>query len=129
MISEISDIKRFPNSKHISSYLRTAPGIDASNDASKTLKVNKMSRKLALELLLQSYVNFKKGNPRLKSWLEKHTGIKSRGKMRIAIMRRVLCEVYQMLKTNSYHFHRDKANHLKRMTQYQHFLEKNLKTA
>ena len=50
----------------MSSYLRTALGIDASNDASKTLKVNKMSRKLALVLLLQSYVNFKKGNPRLK---------------------------------------------------------------
>ena len=44
-------------------------------------------------------------------------------------MRRVLCEVYQMLKINSYHFHRNKDNHLKRMTQYQHFLEKNLKVA
>ena len=81
---------RFFISFGISSYLRTAPGIDAYNDASKTLKVNKMSRKLALALLLQSYVNFKKGNPRLKSWLEKHAVTKSRGKMRIAIMRRVL---------------------------------------
>ena len=69
----------------MSSYLRTASGIDACNDASKTLRVNKMSRKLALALPLQSYVNFKKGNPRLKSWLEKHAGTRSRGKMRIAI--------------------------------------------
>ena len=38
-------------------------------------------------------------------------------------MRRVLCEVYQMLKINSYHFHRNKDNHLKKMTQHQHFLE------
>ena len=95
----------------------------------KLLGVNKVSRKLALALPLQSYVNFKKGNPRLKSWLEKHAGTKSRGKIRIAIMRWGIREVYQILKTNSYHFHRDKVNHLKKMTQYQYLLEKNLKTA
>ena len=69
----------------MSSYLRTASGIDASNDVIKTIRVNKMSRKLALALPLQSYINFKKGGPRLKSRLEKHAGTKSRGKVRIAI--------------------------------------------
>ena len=37
IIAEIVTIDRFPNSKHFTSYLRSAPGVDSSNETNPSL--------------------------------------------------------------------------------------------
>ena len=67
LIADIADIKRFPNSKHLASYLRSAPSVDRSNEVTKIGKTNKYARKLSISLISQSVLHFLNANSYLKN--------------------------------------------------------------
>jgi len=51
IISDIATVKRFQNSKHFTSYLRSALGVDSSNETTHITKTNKIGRKLSITLI------------------------------------------------------------------------------
>ncbi len=125
LIADIADIKRFPNSKHLTSYLRSAPGIDSSNEEKKVLSTNKLGRKLSVSLLSQSLNHFRDSNVKLNRWYNKKIEIEKqkKGKIRMGLTRKVFSEIYQMLKKGEYHYYRNEINHNNKMKQYDKFLE------
>ena len=123
LIADISDLSRFTNSKKLASYLRSAPGIDSSNETVRHLSTYKMGRKLSVTLLSQSLNHFRDSNIKLQKWYQtKIEQGKKRGKIRMAICRRVFTEIYQMLKKKEYHYYRNRRNHLMKMQAYTKFL-------
>lgn len=124
LIADIGEISRFSSSKKLCSYLRSAPGIDSSNETTRILSTNKQSRKLAISFVVQALAHFKTTNPKIKSWTEKKDGKKGKGKIRMAVCRKVITEIYQMLTKNQYHWFRDPKNHNFKMHTYLTFLKK-----
>lgn len=123
LIADISELKRFQNSKKLASYLRSAPGVDSSNENIKNLSTNKMGRRLSITLLSQSLNHFRDSNLKMKRWYENKIGQgKKCGKIRMAMCRRVFTEIYQMLKKKEYHYYRDERNHTNKMQSYVNFL-------
>ena len=120
IISDIATIKRFPNSKHFSSYLRSAPGIDSSNETVKVTRTTKYGRKLSVTLLSQSLNHFRDSNEKLNRWYRKKVEVEKhkKGKIRMGLCRKVFTEIYQMLKKEEYHYLRDEVNHKKKMEKY-----------
>ena len=126
LMADIATIERFPNSKHFASYLRSAPGVDNSNDTTRITKTNKFGRKLSVTLLSQSLNHFRDSNMKLRSWYDKKAEyIQKKGKIRMALCRRVFTEIYQMLKKEEYHYFRDEHNHQNKINEYYNFLKKN----
>jgi transposase len=124
LIADISEIKRFSNSKKLASYLRSAPGVDRSNDTIRNVSTNKMGRRLSVTLLSQSLNHFRDSNLNIRKWYDqKIANGKKCGKVRMAICRRVFTEIYQMLKKNEYHHYRNERNHISKMKTYTRFLE------
>jgi len=123
LIADISEIKRFKSSKKLSSYLRSAPGVDISNETVRNLKTNNLGRKLSITLISQSLNHFRDSNLKLKKWYaDKIEQNKPIGKARMAICRKVFTEIYQMLKKEEYHYYRDEKNHLSKIRTYEKFL-------
>lgn len=116
LISDISEIQRFNSSKKLSSYLRSAPGVDISNDTIRNLKTNKFGRRLSVSLISQSLNHFRDSNPKIKKWYEnKIEQKKPKGKACMTICRKVFTEIYQMLNKEEYHYYRDEKNHLSKI--------------
>jgi len=123
LIADIADIKRFPNAKHLCSYLRSAPSVESSNNTTKVKSTNKFSRKLSMCFLTQEVAHFKNSIPPLKSWYEHKTKAVKKGKIRMAACRRIIVHIYNMLIKNEYHKFRDVKNHTAKMRQYDIFLK------
>jgi transposase len=125
IIADIIDVSRFKNSKHFTSYLRSAPRVANSNTSVSIRGTNKKGRKLSATLLTQPLHHMLRASPKLQKWYDRLTEGKKPGLVRTGLRRRVLAELYQMLKKGEYHYGRDKENHEKKMRQYHKFLEKN----
>lgn len=127
LMSDIGRIDRFPNSKHFSSYLRSAPAVDSSNEEVRIKSTNKCGRKLSITLLSQSLNHFRDSDLRLNKWYEKKVNIEKhkKGKIRMGLCRKVFTQIYQMLKKNEYHYHIDKKNHDRKMREYRQLLWNN----
>ena len=125
LIADIAEIERFDNSKQLTSYLRSAPGVDSSNENIRNLRTNKFGRKLSVTLLAQSLNHFRNSNPKLKRWYEKKVLDKPKGIVRMALCRRVFTEIFQMLEKNEYHYYRETEKHKKKMDAYYKLLKKN----
>lgn len=124
-IADFAVIERFKNAKHFTSYMRSAPRIESSNQITKIGKTNKHGRKLSISLITQSITHFKKGNPSIARWCESKKDHKSAGKIRMAVCRKVFSEMYHMLIKNQLHYHCDSENHELKLKQYASFLTKN----
>jgi hypothetical protein len=61
---------------------------------------------------------------KLRRWYERLCEYKKAGLVRTGLRRRILAEIYQMLKKGEYHYGRDPVNHEMKMAQYRRFLEK-----
>jgi transposase len=122
IMADIAVIERFPNSKHFSSYLRSAPGIESSNEKTIITGINKFGRKLSVVLISQSLNHFRDSNPKLNAWYGRKELSHKKGKLRMALCRRVFTEIYQMLKNKEYHYYRDEVLHKKKMDAYYKFL-------
>jgi transposase len=125
IIADVADIARFPNSKKFAAYLRSVPGIDSSNKTTIMKRTSKFGRKLSLGFLTQSYNHFKNGHPNLNAWALKKEDYKRKGLVRMAVMRKVITQIYQMLKKKEYHYFRNEKLHLQKMNDYYRILEKN----
>jgi transposase len=123
IIADIIEVSRFKDSKHFTSYLRSAPRVAASNTSVKNRGTNKMGRKLSSTLLTQSLNHVMNASGKLRRWYERLCEYKKAGLVRTGLRRRVLAEIYQMLKKGEYHYGRDPVNHEGKMAAYRRFLE------
>jgi transposase len=123
IIADIIEVSRFKNSKHFTSYLRSAPRMANSNATVKNRGTNKMGRKLSATLLTQSLNHVMNASVKLRRWYERLCEYKKAGLVRTGLRRRVLAEIYQMLRKGEYHYARDPVNHEMKMSQYRRFLE------
>jgi transposase len=129
VIADIIEVSRFKDSRHFTSYLRSAPRVANSNTTVKNRGTNKMGRKLASSLLTQSLNHVMDSSGKLRRWYERLCEYKKAGLVRTGLRRRVLAELYQMLKKEEYHYDRDVRNHERKMAAYRRFLEKQKKQA
>jgi len=127
IIADVIDAGRFRNAKHFASYLRSVPRVESSNDKTIIKSTTKAGRKLAITLLSQSLNHFRDGNRKLNRWVERVSKYKKKGIVRMALCRRVITEIYQMLKKEEYHYYYNPVLHGKKMAEYQKFLEKDKK--
>jgi len=123
VIADIFDISRFRNSKHFASYLRSAPRVESSNDKTIIKSTTKAGRKLSITLLSQSLNHFRDNNKTLAGFYERASVYKKKGVVRMAICRRVITQIYQMLKKHEYHYFRNPVLHEKKMAEYKKFLQ------
>jgi transposase len=124
IIADVVDISRFKNAKHFTSYLRSAPQVESSNEKTIIKSTNKAGRKLSITLLSQSLNHFRDSNKKLNTWYNRLSVYKKKGIIRMALCRRVFCEIYQMLKKEEYHYSRNPALHEKKITEYRELLIK-----
>jgi len=124
VIADIIDVSRFRNSKHFASYLRSAPRVESSNDKTVIKSTTKAGRKLSITLISQSLNHFRNENEKLCRFYEKTKIYKKKGIIRMALCRRVITEIYQMLKKQEYHYFYNPVLHEKKMSEYRKFLEK-----
>jgi transposase len=117
IMSDIADINRFPNAKKLSSYLRTAPRIDASGNKEHIGKVNKQSRTLTASLMTESVKHFIDSSDRMHSFYFKKRKGKSAGKVRVAVMRKMIVIIYTMLKSGKLYYYADAKNHALKIKQ------------
>jgi transposase len=123
IIADIIDVSRFKDSKHFTSYPRSAPRVAASNTTVKNLGTNKMGQKLSVTLLTQLLNHVINASLKLRRWYERLCEYKKAGLVRTGLRRRVLGELYQMLKKGEYHYGRDPVNHEGKIAAYRRFLE------
>jgi transposase len=121
IIADIIDVSRFKNSRHFTGYLRSAPRVAASNTSVKNRGTNKMGRKVSATLLTRSLNHVMNSSVKLRRWYERLCEYKKAGLVRTGLRRRVLAEIYQMLKKGEYHYGRDPANHEGKMAAYRRF--------
>ncbi len=123
LIADIADIRRFPNAKHLSSYLRSSPGIDSSNESTKILKTTKFGRKLSITLLTQAILAIRKSNPRLLEWDQAQRSRKTAGRIRMAVCRKTIVHIFHMLRKNELYRFTDPENHAKKMREYRKVIQ------
>jgi len=124
IIADIITVDRFKNSKHFTSYLRSAPKVSNSNTSEKTKGTNKKGRKLSSTLITQSLNHVLEASRRLSRWYENQTENKKAGIVRTGLRRKVFTEIYKMLVKGEYHYAREEQNHKAKMSQYRNFLKK-----
>ena len=124
IIADVVDVSRFRNSKHFASYLRSAPRVESSNDKTIIKSTTKAGRKLSITFLSQSLNHFRDNNKALTRFYERTSLYKKKGIVRMALCRRVITQIYQMLKKQEYHYFYNPALHEKKMSAYRRFLEK-----
>ena len=124
IISDIIDVSRFKNAKHFASYLRSTPRVESSNDKTIIKSTNKAGRKLSITLLSQSLNHFRDSNKTLTQFCERASIYKKKGIIRMALCRRVITQIYQMLKKQEYHYFYNPLLHKKKLDEYRRFLEK-----
>lgn len=130
IMADVADISRFATSKKLTSYLRSAPKVDSSNRSEKIGRVNRHSRKLSMEMLLQGLVHVIKSSNYLENfYIYKRGGSKKAGKARVAVARKTFTYMYQMLKKKEYFRWRDPKNHERKIVEYRSFLKRRGKQA
>jgi len=118
LMSDIISVDRFPNSKHFASYLRSAPKVASSNETTIIKRTNRWGRRMTMVFLSQSAHHCRDADPHLLHWYEKLTQYKKKGLVRMGLCRRVITQLYQMLKNDEYCYYRDVANHASKMAAY-----------
>lgn len=100
LLADVVDVERFDNAKRFCSYLRAAPKIKSSNEIIKTGRVNKFSRPNTCTILAQSLIHIRNAGSYFTSFYERIRSRKCAGKSRMALIRKVLVSVYNILKNN-----------------------------
>ena len=124
IIADIIEVSRFKNAKAFTSYLRSAPKVSNSNTSVSIKGTNKKGRKLSATLLTQSLNHVMDSSLKLRRWYDRLCEYKKPGLVRTGLRRRILAEIFQMLKKGEYHYGRDAKNHGAKLAQYRRFLEK-----
>jgi len=123
VIADIITVTRFSNSKKFSNYLRSTPKVESSNEKTIIKSTNKCSRKVAITLLSQALNHYRDTSPYARTWYERLRQYKKPGVVRMGLCRKMICELYQMLKKEEYHYFRDPLNHRAKREDYFKLLE------
>jgi transposase len=123
IIADVFDVTRFKNSKHFASYLRSAPRVESSNGKTVIKSTTKAGRKLSITLISQSLNHFRDNNKTLAQFYDRAKVCKKKGVIRMALCRRVITQIYQMLKNQEYHYFCNQVLHEKKMAVYRKFLK------
>lgn len=108
LMADIVDVRRFKNYKKFASYLRSAPRIYSSDSVIHNGKIDKKGRKLSFKYLTQGVTHFRKSNPAMEDFYNRKCDGKSKGKVRAALIRKMIVIMYFMLKNNeTYRFCND----------------------
>lgn len=124
--ADYAEISRFKNAKKFSSYLRSVPKVDSSNDKTYIGKTKKRGRKLSITLLLQSISHFRKINPNIEDFYQRKVKGKSKGKVRMAIARKIFVSIYYMLREGENYKYKNEKNHQLKLRIYERFLKKHI---
>jgi transposase len=124
IITDIIEVNRFKDSKHFTSYLRSAPHVANSNTSVSIRGTQKKGRKLSATLLSESLNHVLKASSKLDKWYNRMIQYKKPGLVRTGLRRRVFAEIYQMLKKGEYHYGREPSKHEAKMRQYKNLLKK-----
>lgn len=123
IMTDILDISRFEKAKNLCSYLRTAPGIDASNQTIKIKHINKHSRKLSLSLMLQSITHFRNADEKFENFYQRKIKGNKYGRTRVAICRKIVVAIFYMLKKKELFYYVDKNNYAKKLNEINRYIE------
>lgn len=123
IMSDVVDVNRFPNVKRFCSYLRSAPKVDSSNQTTRIGRINRQARKLSMNLLIESINHFRLCDKYAQFYDKKKIG-KSVGKVRIAMVKKVLTAIYHMLRKEEYFYYIDNKSHHTKLTSYENYLKK-----
>lgn len=122
--ADYSDIKNFKNGKHMAALLRTAPTVESSNHKTRYGSVSKRSRHLALRFILQIEHHFYTRNEGVREWRETHIKYKNRGKVRIAIARKIIMCIYAMLTKKELYRYMNPVNYARKKKKLEEILNK-----
>jgi transposase len=123
IMADIMDVNRFANAKHMCSYLRAAPKIKASGDSTQVGKLNKQSRGLTMSLMAESVTHFVNSSKKMTEFYASKIKGKSAGKVRVAVIRKILATVYYMLTREVLYYYVDSKNYDNKLKQYQRVLK------
>lgn len=105
IMADVVVIGRFQNHKKFASYMRSAPRIYSSDSVTHIGRIDKKGRKLSYKYMIQGITHFRRTNPILRDLYDRKCIGKSKGKVRAAIIRKMMVTIYFMLKNNeSYRF-------------------------
>lgn len=123
VMTDIADINRFESAKKLCAYLGLCPTINSSNKSTKMGGINRQSRKLTRTMLCQSVIHFYNSSPYYMDFSQKLKTRKSSGKVRIAVIRKIVTNIFRMLKDKKYFLGMNEKNHNNKMIQYSKFLK------
>lgn len=118
LMSDIVDVDRFSNAKKFCSYLRVAPTTKSSNQTVHVGSVNRQSRSTTCSLLTQSVIHMYGIEPHISAFHQRVKVGKSAGKVRIAVIRKVLVSAYNMLKKNETCYWINKDLYMRKLNEY-----------
>ena len=113
--ADYADITRFSNAKRFCSYMRSAPKVQSSNDTVLIGHINKASRRRSLSLLLQGLRHVHSTEGRMKEFRERKIKGKSKGKVRIALARKVFVAIYHMVKNKELYNEMNELNYFRKL--------------
>ena len=122
IMADIITIDRFPSAKHLTSYLRAAPKVDASNKTVHIGRINKAGRHTAFSILLQSVNHLKAGNPNILRYTVHAVG-KSRNKVRAAAVGRTIRQIFYILKNRESNRYINLVNYASKYRQVEKILQ------
>lgn len=118
-----NNIKRFKNAKHFSSYMRSVPKLDASNENIKNGNTHKKGRKTSITFLLQSLHHILDVDPYLNNYYKNKTKTGKKGKMRMAIARRIFVRIFTILKNDEYYKYNNCFQHDRKMKEFRKIIK------
>jgi transposase len=122
IMSDIANISRFKNAKHLCSYLGVVPRVDNSGERERSGRIHKESRKATRTILTQVVTHLKNNSISLNEFYTKKKDIKGAGKARIALIRKIITAIYHMLKKEEYAYYRVESKHFRKLKEYENLI-------
>ncbi len=98
ILSEIGDISRFPDSRHLCSYAGLIPSVHASGGKTRLGRLTKQGSKWLRWILVELSVHAINGAPQFRSLYYRISRKHGRNTARVAVARAMLKAIYAMLK-------------------------------
>jgi len=100
IISELGDLRRFNNIKHLSGYVGLAPGIHQSGDSQKSTGITMRSHRLMRSYFIEASWQAIRTDPVMQAYYRKHVG-KNVKTIIIKVARKLLSRTLAVIKTET----------------------------
>lgn len=98
ILSEIGDVRRFPDSRHVCSYAGLVPSVHASGGKTRLGRLTKQGSTWLRWILVELSVHAINGAPQFRSLYDRVAKKHGRNVGRVAVARAMLMTIYAMLK-------------------------------